>query len=61
MLAVSVRHAQLRTRAAFEHALLGTDLRLLPISQSVLRVAARLRRPSCAQPMQFLVATAQHA
>src|SRR5205807_6568367 len=27
----------------FEHALLGTDMRLLPISQPILREAARLR------------------
>jgi predicted nucleic acid-binding protein len=47
---------------AFETALLGTDVRLLPITQPILREAARLRATTKLRtPDALHAATAQHA
>ncbi len=47
---------------AFEQALLGTDMRLLPITQAILREAARLRATTKLRtPDALHLATARHA
>jgi predicted nucleic acid-binding protein len=49
-------------QADYERALLGTDMRLIPISQSVLRQAARLRaaHPVLRTPDALHAATGEH-
>jgi predicted nucleic acid-binding protein len=59
-LVLPIRKADAGLQANFEQALLGTDMRLLPISQAVLREAARLRAviPALRTPDALHAATA---
>jgi predicted nucleic acid-binding protein len=62
VLVAPLKNADLGLQQAYEQALLGTELRLLPITQSVLREAARLRATTNLKPPDALhAATAQNA
>jgi predicted nucleic acid-binding protein len=62
VLVAPLKKADMSLQAAYEQALLGTEIRLLPITQTLLRQAARLRATTKLKPPDAIhAATAQSA